>query len=254
VQEDANEEARVPYEQLGRRQNEIQFGASNVLRDRSAGLDVRTQSTLAFIGLSRGFTTRLELGVLLPYVLYSEQTAVRDNGDIVRTGGHYGVSDPTLRVRYALKPEDRSLAVTLGLLATPDWGGRARSFNAPADRVEPFVVLGRSVGAGKAYLRYGYLFRSGDAPEAHRFSVGGRYPLGEKLGVLGHVSYLRSVDSPAVEGRGALGATLGGYANLVNGMQLVGSYGQSGFDSQTSAGRPDEARSRTIAFSLVHRF
>jgi hypothetical protein len=242
VVEDPDEEARLPYEHLHGRQNEIRVGAASELRDRSAARDVRTRSTVAFMAFSRGVTERLELGVGVPFVLYSEQTRVRENGVVARSEGPYGVSDPTLRARYALRQDDRGIAVTLGLLATPDWGGRSRSSNAAADSVEPFVVLGRSVGAGKAYLRYGYLEQSG----ASRFTVGGRYPLGTRLGVLANVSYLRT---PASDG-----ATVGGYAELVNGMQLTVSVGGSRGDVQAADGRVDEARRRQWVLSLAHRF
>jgi hypothetical protein len=250
-----NEETRLPYEQLPRHQNEMQLGLSHVRRDRSAERDVRTETAFASIALSRGMSERLELGLHLPYVLYSEQTAVNGAGTTVREEHRYGLGDPTFRARYGLRREDGGVAVTVGLLATPDWGGRAESFNAQVDILEPFIVLGKSVGTGKAYLRYGYLRRSGDSPDAHHFTLGGRHPVGQGFGVIGHVSYVRSLGSAAAGPHGAVAAALGGYADLGKGMQFLAWVGASASgDSNAAAGRDDEARNRQIAFSFITRF
>ena len=246
-----SEETRLPYEQLPRHQNEMQLGGTYLQRDRSTARDISTNTMFALIGLSRGFTERLELGVLLPYVLDSEQTSAASNGRTLREEQRDGASDPTFRARYALRREDTRVAVTVGLLYTPDWGGRSNSFNAEVDVFQPFIVLGKSVGAGKAYLRYGYVRRSGEAPEAHHFTLGGRHPVGKGFGVIGHVSYLRSLGSGEHD---AFGGALGGYADLPNRWQLLAWVAASGFSQSNDAGGNDESRNRQIAFSLVHRF
>jgi hypothetical protein len=254
VQADLNEEARLPYEQLGSRQSEVHFGLARLTRDASAGLDTQTETVSAFIAYSRGVSRRLELGVLLPYVLYAEQTAQNAAGRTKRAEGRYGVGDPTLRVRYALKGEGNNVALSVGALATPDWGGRARGFAGHADTLEPFLVLGRAIGATQLYLRYGYAWRSGDTPDAQRVTLGGRRPLGDGWGALATLSYVRSMGSGNVEAHGVPGGSLGGFANLPNGMQLVGWYGVSGYSQQASSGRVDDTRTRQLVLSLVHRF
>jgi hypothetical protein len=244
----------VPYEQLRRRQNEMQFGVARLTRDVSTGLDTQTQSVNAFIAYSRGVSPRLELGAILPYVLYAEQTALNAAGETVRSEGRYGVGDPTFRIRYALKGEGDNVAVTLGALLLPGWGGRERSFSTRADAYEPFVVLGRRIGATQLYLRYGYAYRSGETPDAQRLTLGGRRALGDGWGVLGTLSYVRSSGSDTVEARDVPGGSLGGYADLPNRMQLVAWYGISGYNQQTSSGRLDDARTRQAVLSLAHRF
>ena len=252
VPEDAVQGARLPYEQLGRRQNEVQFGVSRLTREVSSTVDVQTQITSAFIAYSRGVTARLELGVLLPYVLYSEETMLGAAGGGARAESRYGVSDPTFRIRYALKEEGDSVAVTLGALAMPDWGGRGRRFNAGAETLEPFVVLGKKIGATQLYLRYGHAYRGGEAPDSQSVTLGGRRAVGDGWGVLGTLSYSRSTGAANMESRGVPGGSLGGYADLPNGMQLVVRYGMS--TSTGGSERLDDARTRNIALSLVQRF
>lgn len=253
AQEDPTEEARQPYEQLGRRQSEVQFGVVRSRRDAANAHDVQTDSASAFIAYSRGFSNRFEVGAVLPYVLYAEQTAVNSEGATVRAEERYGVSDPTLRVRYALKGEGANVAVTLGMLMTPSWGGRDRAFTTDAAVVEPFVVFGRRLGRTQLYLRYGYAWRSGDTPEEHKFVLGGRHPLGRTYGVLATLSYKYNLGSATDQAHGIPGGSLGGYVTLVNRMQLVGWVSQTGYNAQTTTGRIDDSRTRQFGFSLVHR-
>jgi len=106
---------------------------------------------------------------------------------------------------------------------------------------------------GQAAARKPSWRRSGDSPDAHHFTVGGRHPVGRGFGVIGHVSYVRSLGSATAGPHDAVSAALGGYADLGKGMQLLAWVGASA-SGDSNAGRDDEASNRQIAFSLVTRF
>lgn len=256
VREDLAEEVRMPYEHLLRKQNELQLGVQRFSRDASSGVDKQTEAHSAFLVYSRGVTARLELGVMLPYTLDSQQTVTRGTGQVVSEEGRYGVADPVLRMRYVLTRDSTRISWTLGALGAPDWGGSGHSFGPQTAWIEPFVVAGSAFGATtNAYVRYGYLYRSGAPAEAHRLTFAGRQQLGPGYGVLASVTASRTLGSENSASHTGAGGTLGGFATLPNRMQLLLWIGRSGFSAQAGTrGATDDSRSRTLTGTLVHRF
>ena len=114
------------------------------------------------------------------------------------------------------------------------------------------MVLGKKIGATQVYLRYGYAYRGGDSPDGQNVTLGARRALGDDWGVLGTLSYSRSTGTENTPSRRMPGGSLGGYADLPNGMQLVARYGMS--TSTGGSERVDDTRTRNIVLSLVQRF
>jgi hypothetical protein len=256
--ESDEESARLPYEQLGRRQNEAHLALVRSVRTVSSENDIRTEIVSAVVGFSRGITERLELGVLLPYALSSERTTTDAAGQTVRSEEREGFGDPTFRARYALLDDRHALRVTVGLLASPDWGGRTSSFSSQTDYYEPFIVLGRALTPTTSIgLRYGYAFHGGGAPEAHRFTLGLRRRIAPGYGALATLGYSKVGASEVTDGHNAWRAALGGFWDAAPMLQLVGWLARSATDERErrdSGPRIDEGNGHQIGFSIVKRF